>query len=75
LRRSQNTRGEGPTNGVIPAHLQDAIWVTGVLVFALVFLWYAREALRDNDSVLAFIASTAAAGFVVAAGAYVWWLW
>jgi len=60
---------------VIPAHLQDAIWVTGVLVFALVFLWYAREALRDNDSVLAFIASTAAAGFVVAAGAYVSWLW
>jgi hypothetical protein len=60
---------------MIPAHLQDAIWVTGVLVFALVFLWYAREALRDNDSVLAFIASTAAASFVVAAGAYVWWLW
>jgi hypothetical protein len=61
--------------GMIAALLQDAIWVTGVLVFALVFLWYAREALRDNDSALAFIASTAAAGFVVAAGAYVWWLW
>jgi hypothetical protein len=61
--------------GLIAAHLQDAIWVTGVLVFALVFLWYARESLRDNDSALAFIASTAAAAFVVAAGAYVWWLW
>jgi hypothetical protein len=60
---------------MIAAHLQDAIWVTGVLVFALVFLWYARESLRDNDIALAFVASTAAAGFVVAAGAYVWWLW
>ncbi len=29
--------------GLIAAHLQDAIWVTGVLVFALVFLWFARE--------------------------------
>jgi hypothetical protein len=60
---------------MIATHIQDAIWVTGVLVFALVFLWYAREALRDYDSALAFIASTAAVGFVVAAGAYVWWLW
>ena len=42
---------------------------------AFVFPWYAREALKDNDSALALIASTAAAGFVVAAGAYVWWLW
>jgi hypothetical protein len=58
--------------GMIAAHLQDAIWVTGVLVFALVFLWYAREALNDNDSALAIVASTA--GFVMAAGTYVWWL-
>jgi hypothetical protein len=61
--------------GMIAAHLQDAIWVTGVLVFALVFLWYAREALKDDDSALAIVASTAAVGFVVAAGAYIWWLW
>jgi HAMP domain-containing protein len=55
--------------------MEDAIWVTGVLVFALVFLWYAWEALKDNDSALAIVASSAAAGFVMAAGAYVWWLW
>jgi hypothetical protein len=61
--------------GMIAAHLQDAIWVTGVLVFALVFLWYAWGALKDNDSALAIVASTAAAGFVMAAGAYAWWLW
>jgi hypothetical protein len=61
--------------GLIAALLQDAIWVTGVLVFALVFLWFAREALKDNDSALAIVASTTAAGFVMAAGAYVWWLW
>jgi hypothetical protein len=61
--------------GLIAAHLLDAIWVTGVLVFALVFLWFAREALKDNDSALAIVASTTAAGFVMAAGAYVWWLW
>jgi hypothetical protein len=62
-------------DGLIAAHLQDAIWVTGVLVFALVFLWFAREALKDNDSALAIVASATAAGFVMAAGAYVWWLW
>jgi hypothetical protein len=61
--------------GLIAAHLQDAIWVTGVLVFALFFLWFAREALKDNDSALAIVASATAAGFVMAAGAYVWWLW
>ena len=43
--------------------------------FLLVFLWYAWEALKDNDSALAIVASSAAAGFVMAAGAYVWWLW
>jgi len=32
------------------------------LVVAFVFLWYAREALKDNDSALAFIANTVAAG-------------
>jgi hypothetical protein len=37
---------------------------------AFVFPWHAREALEDNDSALAFIASTVAAGFVVAAGVF-----
>ena len=36
-------------------------------LFAFVFLWNVREALKDNYSALAFIASTVAAGFVVAA--------
>jgi hypothetical protein len=40
------------------------------LVVAFVFLWYAREALKDNDSALALIANTVASGFVVAAGVF-----
>ena len=35
-----------------------------------VFLWYPREALKDNDSALAFIASTVVAGFVVGDGVF-----
>ena len=37
---------------------------------AFVFPWYAREALKDNDSALAFIASTVVAGFVVGDGVF-----
>jgi hypothetical protein len=39
-----------------------------VPLVAFVFLWYVREALKDNDSALAFIASTVVAGFVVGDG-------
>ena len=37
-------------------------------VGAFVFLWYAREALKDNESTLACIASTVVAGYVVGDG-------
>src|SRR5215210_2451398 len=30
---------------------------------------------KDDNSALAFVAGTAALGFVLAAGTYVWWLW
>jgi hypothetical protein len=60
---------------IIAAHVWDIIWVTGVLLCALAFLWYARAARKDNDRALLFTAGTAAAVFFVAAGAYVLWLW
>jgi hypothetical protein len=60
---------------IIASHVWDIIWLTGVLLCALAFLWYAREARKDNDRALVFTAGTAAAVFALAAGAYVLWLW
>ncbi len=60
---------------VIAAHIGDLIWVLGMLLCALICLRYVQAAQRDDDMALVVVAGTVAAGFALAAGAYVWLLW
>lgn len=62
-------------SSLMAAHLEDVLWVAGVLVCAFACIAYMREAAEDNDNVLVIVAGATAIGFVGSALAYVWWLW
>jgi hypothetical protein len=55
--------------------IDDALWVLGVLITALVCVLYSRRAAREQDIVLAWTAGIASAVFWLAAVLYVWWVW
>ena len=55
--------------------MQDAIWVIGVLVVAVVSLSYARAGLRTGDALLVVGGILAALVFILAALLYWWLVW